>query len=203
MRMRRSAAAVALAVAVVVPTAVTGVAAYAKSPSPAASSVVTDKKPKPDNKKKTPFQASGTVTGVDAAAGTVTVAARSGTKDVRGKTVTMTVAADARIVLNGKKVKLAALAAGLKVSVTGTRTDTAYLAGKIQAAGKVKPAPSPSTPTTPPTASPSPSDSVSPAPTESSSPAPTESSSPAPTESSTPEPTESSEPTGSPEPSED
>jgi phage baseplate assembly protein gpV len=184
MRMRRSAAAVALAVAVTVPTAVTGVAAYAQASAPTAASVHAAKKPKPD--KKTNFQASGTVTAVDVAGGKLTVAARSGTKDVRGKTVTMSVAAGARIVLNGKKVKLDALVAGLRVSVTGTRSDIAYLAGKIQAAGKVKPGPSPT-----PTASPSPGDTPAPEPSQSSS--PTES----------PEPSGSSEPTGSPEPSED
>jgi hypothetical protein len=196
MRLRRSAAAVALAVAVVVPTAVTGVAAYAQGSSPSAASVHAAKKPKPD--RKTPFQASGTITAVDAAAGTLTVAARGGTKDVRGKTVTMSVAAGARIVLNGRKVKLDALTAGLRVSVTGTRKDSAYLAGKIQAAGKGKPGPKPT-----PTASPSSSASPAPEPSESSE--PTESPEPSwssePTGS--PEPSRSSEPTGSPEPSED
>jgi hypothetical protein len=65
-----------------------------------------------------------------------------------------------RILLNGKKVGLSALAAGQKITVVGTRIDATYTAAKVQATGKVKPAPSSSpsvTPTTPETPSPSPS----------------------------------------------
>jgi phage baseplate assembly protein gpV len=215
MRMRRSAAAIAMAAAVTIPAAVTGVAAYAQSSSssaaagPSAAAAKKPEQPKPAKPTKAPvkkvnFQASGSITKVDTAAGTLTVAARSGTKDVRGKTVTMKVAADARIVLNGKKVKLDVLAAGQKVSVTGTRVDAAYTAAKIQAAGKPgKPSPSPSvssptseptvTPTTEPTTEPTVTPTTEPTVTPTTAPttAPTTEPTTAPTETPSEDPTES------------
>nr|GID85728.1 hypothetical protein Ade03nite_46520 [Actinoplanes derwentensis] len=116
----------------------------------------------PSKKVKVKFSATGTVTTVDAAASTIALVVKGGTKDVKGKTVTVSVPTSVRILLNGRKVQLSALMAGQKITVTGTRIDTAYTAAKIQATGKDKnkPAPTPSataTPTTPasPTATPS------------------------------------------------
>ncbi|MBW6439684.1 hypothetical protein KZ829_38745 [Actinoplanes hulinensis] len=166
MRMRRTAAAVAMVAAVTLPAAGVGGVAYAQSSSATASAAKKPAAAKPTKAKptkakptkaprKVAFQASGTITAVDVSAGTITVAARSGTKDVRGKTVTMTVPAGARIILNGKKITVAGLGAGQKVSVTGTRAGTAYTVTKIQATGKkVKPTPAPSSPSATPTTSP-------------------------------------------------
>ncbi|MBB2946943.1 hypothetical protein FB565_006711 [Actinoplanes lutulentus] len=157
MRMRRTAVAVAMTVAVVVPAVSTGVVAYAQAgSSPSTGQVVAAKKPtatptKSSGKKvKATFSATGTVTAVDAAKGTVTVAVKGGTKDVKGRTVTIGVPSSVRILLNGKKVAVSALAAGNKITVAGTRIDAAYTATKVQASGKAKPTPRPSvTPTTP------------------------------------------------------
>ncbi|GGN42301.1 hypothetical protein FHR83_007256 [Actinoplanes campanulatus] len=161
MRMRRTAAAVAMVAAVTLPAAGIGGVAYAQGSSATASAAKKPAAVKPTKAKptkaprKVAFQASGTITAVDASAGTITVAARSGTKDVRRKTVTMTVPAGARIILNGKKITVAGLGAGQKVSVTGTRAGTAYTVSKIQATGKkAKPTPAPSSPSATPTTSP-------------------------------------------------
>jgi hypothetical protein len=165
MRIRRTATAMIMIAAVTVPAAVTGGIAYAQGSSPVATAAAKKpapvkepvKKPTPPKKVKIAFQASGTISAVDAGAGTITVAVRSGTKDVRGKSVTMSVPAGATIVLNGKKVTVSALSAGIKVSLTGTRVDAAYTVARIQASGKAvapKPTPSSSAPTTDPSAPP-------------------------------------------------
>lgn len=147
MRIRRAAVAVAVLGAVTVPAVATGVVAYAHSSSPAAVSVSSSKGPKKPPRTTVKFTASGIVTAVDATGGTVSVAAKGGTKDVRGKTVTVSVPSDARITLNDKRVDLGALAAGQRITVTGTRAADVFTATRLQVKGKSvsKPSPSPST----------------------------------------------------------
>ncbi|WIM93929.1 hypothetical protein ACTOB_005923 [Actinoplanes oblitus] len=195
MRMRRLAAVVAMAAAVTLPVASTGVAAYAAKPSAAPSShKKAPVKPAPVKKVKVAFTASGKVTKADATS--VTVAVKGGTRDVKGRTVTIGVPSTARVLLNGKKVAVSALAAGYQITVSGTYVDAVYTATKVEASGKVvKPTPAPSASTSPaPTPAPSastpgaePSDEPSAAPTEA---APAEGESPAPDDS----PSETSQP---------
>jgi Cu/Ag efflux protein CusF len=156
-RIRRTTAALALVAAVIVPAASTTTAAYAKNDSSGSAH--------PGKPAKTAFTATGTITAVDTAAGTLTVAAKGGTKDVRGTTVTITVGANARIRLNSRRASLSALVAGDKVAVLGTRQSTSYTALQIEAATvKHSPKPAPSA-----SASPSPSDDDSPEPPDDSS----------------------------------
>jgi hypothetical protein len=51
----------------------------------------------------------------------VTVAVQSGTRDLRGRSVTVTVAAGARVVLNDAPTSLSALPVGSAVTVAGFR----------------------------------------------------------------------------------
>jgi hypothetical protein len=103
---------------------------------------------------KSSFTATGTITAVDQAAGTVTVAAKGGTKDVRGKTVTVSVGATTRIRVGGAGKALADLAAGYRVTVVGVRRDSTYTAGRIEATKAVKHSPAPSGDATPEPAEP-------------------------------------------------
>jgi uncharacterized protein (DUF736 family) len=141
MRMRRTVLAVVLSAGVLVPTVSTAAAAWAK---PASKPTVTHKgtpKPakapaksaKPAKPAKVNFAASGSVTAVNLDAGTVTVAAKGGTKDVKGTSVTVVVPSTARIVLDDASATLADLAAGYRITVTGTHVGTAYTATKVQA----------------------------------------------------------------------
>ena len=176
MRIRRTALALAMVTAVTVPAVTTGVVAYAQAnPSPAGSSLSAGKKSpakstkkpttkpakSPVKKVKATFTATGTVSAVNPANSTATIAAKAGTKDVKGKTVTISVPSSVKILLNGKKVQVSALAAGHKITVVGTRVDGLYTAVKVQATGRAKATPTapatpePSTsPTTPPSTSP-------------------------------------------------
>jgi hypothetical protein len=165
--MRRTAVAALLAAGIVVPAVSTAAVAFAQSaPGTTATAAKAapkpDKTPKPAKTPKAPkpvrFTASGTVTAVDAGAGTVTLLAKGGTKDVRKKTVTVSVPDRASLRLNGKKVTLSALAAGQRIEVVGRRSGSTYTAEVVRVSGKtVKPAPSPSVtpspsaPTTEPT----------------------------------------------------
>jgi hypothetical protein len=154
-RIRRTTAALALAAAVIVPAATTATTAYASSHS--------QQSHKPA---KVAFTATGTITAVDTAAGSVTVAAKGGTKDVRGKTVTITVGANARVFLNGKRKALSELAAGNRITVLGVRQSTGYNALQIVAtAPKAKPSPQPA----PSASAPAPSDDATPEPSDDSS----------------------------------
>ncbi len=144
MHLRRSALAVLLTASVVVPAVSTAAVAWAKpATKPAAvqkakpKPVKTPAKPvkpvKPAKPVKANFTASGSVTAVNPAAGTVTVAAKGGTKDVKGSVVTVTVPSTARIVLDDAPATLGALAVGFRITVTGTKLGTAYTAAKVQA----------------------------------------------------------------------
>jgi hypothetical protein len=217
MRLRPVFLAAVMTVAVGVPAAATAAAAApGNQPVPAVSALkgkptAKPSKPakpaKPVKPVKVQFSASGTVKAVDAAAGTVTVVAKGGTKDVKGKTVTISVPSAVRIQLNGARKKLADLGAGFRITITGTRVGSVYTAAKVQATGtKTKPAPKPTTSPTPtPTPTPEPTDTPTPAPTDS--PEPDDSASPEPTESEMPDPEESETPEpgdpGTPEPTED
>jgi hypothetical protein len=182
-RIRRIAVAALLATAVVVPSA-SGVAVAKGKPSAVSPSTgKSDKHGKNDKSgkaaKPVKFVASGTVTAVDAGAGTVTVKVKGGTKDVRRTTVTVTVPSTARIVVNGAGKTLADIAVGYGITVTGTHAGDVLTAVRIEARGRkgaVKPSPAPSAGPTP-TTSPEPPDDVTPTPADS--PTPTDSSSPA------------------------
>ena len=172
MRIRRTTAALALVAAVIVPAASTATAAYAKHGSSHSQA--------PHKPAKVAFTATGTITAVDTAAGTVTVAAKGGTKDVRGKTVTMTVGAGSRVSLNGKRKSLSALAAGYRITVLGVRQAATYNALRIEATAPKarKPKPAASTPPPSEVATPTPSDDATPAPSDDATPAPSDDSSP-------------------------
>jgi hypothetical protein len=135
-RLRRYTVAVALATAAIVPAAASPAVA-GKSPAARAAVSVQGKtpasKPAPVTTK---FSASGTVTAVDAAAGTVTVSAKGGTKDVKGQTVTVKVPSTAKVVVNKSGKSLADIAAGFTITVEGTKTGTVYTATKVEAKGK-------------------------------------------------------------------
>jgi len=145
MHFRRLAVAAALATAVVVPAsssmavaAGSNTAGHHQSAKPA------------DRPSRAKFSATGTVTAVDAAAGTVTIKVKTGTKDVRRKTVTVAVPDNARIRVNGAAAEtLADIAVGYRIAVVGIRTDKTYTATRVEAR-QVKPHPAPS-----PTPSPS------------------------------------------------
>lgn len=154
MRIRRVAVAVALAAAVVVPTVSTAASAAARP----AVSAAHGKPGKPAKPTKAKFTASGIVTAVSVDTSTVVIAARGGTKDVRGQTITVTVPSTARIVVNGARRSLADVAAGYRITVTGTRSGTVYTAARLASKGaRAHPKPT-STPTASPTVSPTPSD---------------------------------------------
>ncbi|WP_199509647.1 hypothetical protein [Nucisporomicrobium flavum] len=176
MRIRRTAVAALLAAGIVVPAVSAAAMAAqpaAKAPGSASAFKATPKPAKTSKAHKpVRFTASGTVTAVDAQAGTVTLLAKGGTKDVRKRTVTVVVPAKASLRVNGKKVTLSGVAAGQRIEVVGRRTGDVYTADVVRVSGKgVKPAPSPSvtpTPTTEPTTEPTddPSDDPTDAPSE-------------------------------------
>ncbi|GAA3452873.1 hypothetical protein [Dactylosporangium matsuzakiense] len=141
--MRHFAVAAVLAAAVTGPLVSTATIASAAAPAVTVTAAEHGKPAKPAKPVRSQFSAVGTVVAVDSGAGTITVAARAGTKDVKGTTVTIAVPATARITINGARKRLADLAAGYRVTVTGTRTGTAYTAARVQAT-KARPAPAPS-----------------------------------------------------------
>lgn len=170
MRLRRTAVAALLAAGIVVPAVSTAAVAFAHPATTATAQKA--KAPKPvKTRKPVQFAASGKVTAVDAAAGTVTVQAKGGTKDVRKRTVTVTVAGNARIKINDKVGTLAAVKPGAKITVTGTRSGDVYTATRVQVSQRTAPVvtPSPAPAVTPdpttepaPTTEPSPDTSTSP-----------------------------------------
>jgi hypothetical protein len=123
---RRTALALALSAAIAVPAVLATAPAFA-SGHPAET-------PHPSSKPvKVAFAAAGTITAVDTTAGTVTVAATGGTKDVRGKTVTVAVSSTTVIRVGSARKALADLAADYKVSVIGYHQGAAYTATRIDA----------------------------------------------------------------------
>ena len=152
MRLRRLAVAAALVTVVVLPasSAVAEPSAHpsASAAAAAASASAFQRPGKPAASAK--FAVAGTVASVDATAGTIKINVKSGTKDVRRKTVTIVIAGSARIRVNGAKGTLADIKTGFRVAVSGTRSGTTYTATRVEAR-LIKAHPSPST-------SPSPSD---------------------------------------------
>jgi hypothetical protein len=141
LRLPRAAVALALAAAITVPTVATMGGAAAATP-PGSITALRDpigSTPSPTTTakpQKIKFAASGTVTAVDATAGTVTVAARGGTKDVRGTTVTVSVPGTAVVLVNGVRGTLAGIGAGYRIAMTGTHPGTGYTATKLVATSK-------------------------------------------------------------------
>jgi hypothetical protein len=151
--MRRTVVAVALVAAATIPAvSVTAAQAVAKPAASKPAKPEASKPAKPAKPAKVTFAANGSVTAVSADAATITVAVKSGTKDVKGRTVIISVPSTTRIVVNGAGRALSALAAGYRITVTGTHVGSAYTAAKIEAHG-VRTQP---TPTASPTAAPSP-----------------------------------------------
>jgi hypothetical protein len=100
-----------------------------------------------------PFSATGTLTGVDPTALTVTLLVKGG-KDARGTSLTVAVSSTARINLNDTPSTLAALPLGAHVAVSGTTSNTVRTASRINADSAAAPAPTTSQPTTDPTTEP-------------------------------------------------
>ena len=173
MRLRRTAIAAVMGAGIIVPALSTAAVAFAQPASVARPASVLKAAPKTTRitkpVKTVRFEASGTVTALDDAAGVVTLQARvtfkNGKRTVK-KTVitTVTVAANARIVVNGAKATLASVAVGQRIVVTGTRSGTDYTATKVVTMGrKGNPAPSPKvTPSPTPSVTPSTEPSVEP-----------------------------------------
>ncbi|MFI7601895.1 hypothetical protein [Actinoplanes sp. NPDC049681] len=167
MRMRRAATAALLTAGILVPAVSTAAVAFASPSKHTSSAAKSTHKPEatpkpkatpkptktPKAQKPVRFTASGTVTAVDAEAGTVTLVVKGGTKDVRKSTLTVTVPAKASVRVNSKKATVAALAAGFRIEVTGRRAGAVYTVDVLRATGKkAKPAPSVTpSPTTEPT----------------------------------------------------
>jgi hypothetical protein len=166
-RMRRTLVAVALAAAATVPAvsiiSAPAVAGSAKPAKPVATKPVATKPTKAPKPTKVAFAANGSVTAVNAGSALITVAVKSGTKDVKGRTVTISVPPGARVVVNGAGKTLSAVAAGYRITVTGTHVGSLYTAAKIQAQG-VRPQPAPSAKPVPtPTPTPAPVETEDPA----------------------------------------
>jgi hypothetical protein len=160
MRRCRAAIAAVLTAGIVVPALSVAGAALAQPTTRSGTVLVAGEKPakaakpvKAAKAKRSPFAATGTVTAVDPVAGTVTLLAKGGTRDVRQRTVTVTVPSTARIVLDGVRTTLDDLAAGNRITITGTRTSGVHVAARISASARragPSPAPGP-TPSPPPT----------------------------------------------------
>ncbi len=143
MRVRRLVIASLVATGALVPVvstfAVTGPAAAKPAsapvkPAPAKPVKVVPVKPA----KPVPFAAAGTVSSVDVAARTVTVAVKGGEASLRGRTVTLAVAPAARITVGDAPATLADLRPGHHVNVHGEQAGTVYTVHKANA---VTPAP--------------------------------------------------------------
>ena len=67
------------------------------------------------------FTATGTVTSVDSTAGTVTLADKGGSRDLHGKTVTVTVSATTKVTLDDAPATLDKIQPGDHVAANGTR----------------------------------------------------------------------------------
>lgn len=163
MHIRRHALALALAAGIMAPTAATAAVAWAgPAAGPAASlgAAKTPRTPQPPKATKAPkpakpakvvkveFTASGVVTAVDAGAGTVTVAVKGGTKDVRGRTVVIVLAPGARIVVDDAPATAGDVEVGFRITVRGTRTGAVHTASKVQASAP-EPTPTPTPELTP------------------------------------------------------
>ena len=152
----------ALVLGLAVPCA--GSAAAAVGPSHAAAAgPSTDRAnvaPKVVRKPRTAIdvRVGGTVTAVDAAAGTLTLTVQGGRdKALRATSLTATLAQDARVQRGGRAATLADVLVGDRVQVEGVRTEAGCTAVRVvaQPAGAPEPVPAP-TPTPTSTAAPAP-----------------------------------------------
>ena len=157
-RTTRTSVVAALVLGLALPSAGAAVAAE-RTAAPGAASVAAGKggdRPAP-RQRTVRFTAGGTVTAVDAAAGTVTFTVKGGrVKALRGKPLTVVVAEGARITRDGEVVQLDAVLAGDRVSVSGvqegeTRTVKRVSASAAEDRSGDAPAPAPA-----PTAAPAP-----------------------------------------------
>jgi hypothetical protein len=123
---------------------------------------------KPAKPAKVAFAANGSVTAVISSDATITVAVKSGTKDVKGQTISISVPTTSRIVVNGARKNIADLGVGYRITVTGTHVGSLYTAARVEAVGvRAQPTPSASVTASPgPTSSADPTASASPAVTE-------------------------------------
>jgi len=177
-RLRLIAAAIGTAAITVIPLAGVANASPAKHPAVSATKSSKDdkgpgKSSRDDKKSSKPAKpvavtAEGTVTAVDAAAGTLTLSVRKG-KLVTGKTkspvtatLTVAVPASARVRLNSRTVTLTGLPVGASVKVDARSAAGVVTATRVEA--KFKPAKPVTTPKPAPTTAPTPDGSVSPAP---------------------------------------
>ncbi len=155
MQVRRIAVAVALTAGIIVPAATLATSATAKPATRPAAVQKAKPKATPPRPTKAPakpvkasFSANGTVTAVGT--GTLTLAVKGGTKDVKGASVTVAVPSTAKIVAEDAPATLADVQVGYRVSVTGTKVGTVYTATRVQV-HLPEPTPSPTTPTEEPT----------------------------------------------------
>jgi hypothetical protein len=127
--------AVAIAAMVAPAAAAQAKPAVAKQASGATAAAARSAKPvkpaQPTKPVKVPFTVTGAVTGVDAVAGTITIAATGGTKDLRGRTLTVTVATGAKIVVDDARAALATVQAGHQITAVGVRAGAVLTATKI------------------------------------------------------------------------
>ncbi|PPK95926.1 uncharacterized protein DUF4330 [Kineococcus xinjiangensis] len=163
--MRSSTRATVVAALVLGLTLPAGGAAIAAGPDKGRTAAVaaageTKKKPaKKARKAVVSLRAGGTVTAVDAAAGTLTFTVKGGrNKALRDKPLTVTVAKDAKITRDDAVVELSAVLVGDRVQVKGVKVDATYTVARVAAsAAESAPAPAPEpTPTPTPTPEPTP-----------------------------------------------
>ena len=132
------AAAIPAAAAQAAPATKAGVTKSAvKAAKPAPKAVVKPVKPgkpvKPVKVVKVPFTVNGAVTAVDPSAGTVTIAVTGGMKDLRGTTVTVTLAVGAKIVVDEARAGLPAVQVGSRVTAVGVRAGSVLSGTKLSA----------------------------------------------------------------------
>ena len=163
--MRKTVVVPLLALALTLPAAAPALASGSGSTGRGGHSVSDDRSDRAESgrltkPKRVRFVEIGTVTSVDATAGTVTLVVKGGSKrQLRGTSLTVNVTDSTRIRRNGEKATLADLVAGDRVMVEGTRTDSGYSALRVRArsakSDDVTPTPEPSDSPTP-TAAPAP-----------------------------------------------
>jgi hypothetical protein len=132
MRVRNLIVSAFVVAAVVIPAA--GAAQAAPAQAGGVSAAAKAAKPvKVTKPVKVPFAVNGTVAAVDVAAGTVTIATTGGMRDLRGKTITITMSTSAKIVVDDVRATLASVQAGHRVTAVGVRAGALLTATKLGA----------------------------------------------------------------------
>ena len=164
-RTSRTTVVAALVLGLVLPTASAAVATAApQGRAVAAAGEKSGKLSKKPRKVVVPLSAGGTVTAVDAAAGTLTLTVKGGRdKALRDAPLTVTLAKGAKVTRAGAVVELSAVQVGDRVHVMGTRTGTGYSVVRVSAAASDDAQPQPE-PTPVPQPTPTPTQSATPAP---------------------------------------